>query len=75
MILGLAKNADKSALPTRRAAPGLFVVVNAYAGSYEYFSESDPAVEQTCYDNGHGEAGVEASVTSERESGSDSDEH
>ncbi len=51
MILGLAKNTDRNTLETRRVAKGLFVVMNAYAGNYEYFAEVDCKVEQTCYDN------------------------
>lgn len=37
MILGLAKRQNDMALKTRKAAEGLFVVINAYQGRYEYF--------------------------------------
>ncbi len=56
MILGLEKNTDKRALRTVKAAPGLFVVMNAYEGHYEYFAECDSAMEQPCYGNSRIEA-------------------
>ena len=37
MILGLAKRQNDMALKTRKAAEGLFVVIDAYQGRYEYF--------------------------------------
>ena len=41
MILGLATRDKNVPLKTRRAAEGLYVVLDAYEGRYEYFESED----------------------------------
>lgn len=41
MILGLATRDKNVPLKTRKAAEGLYVVLDAYEGRYEYFESDD----------------------------------
>lgn len=41
MILGLATRDNNVPLKTRKAAEGLYVVLDAYEGRYEYFESDD----------------------------------
>ena len=47
MILGLATRDKDVPLTTRKAAEGLYVVVNAYEGRYEYFESDDSLSDDT----------------------------
>lgn len=47
MILGLATRNKDVPLQTRKAAEGLYVVLNAYEGRYEYFEAEDPQSNET----------------------------
>lgn len=43
MILGLAKRDNSLPLKTKKEGDGLFVVLNAYEGQYEYFQDEKGA--------------------------------
>lgn len=53
MILGLATRDKEVPLKTRKAAEGLYVVLNAYDGRYSYFELDDSQSFSTCGTSDH----------------------